>query len=116
MSNFYSHTDVNAESKSAVFVAARPFAVGKGPAPKGIRSTLVDGTLVPNTFIKEVESQLIGARMKCSEAISVSDLFASSFLETLGPNESRVLGDVVFFLIDNGYVTIFLADKLKEAA
>jgi len=116
MSNPYSYTDANSESQTAVFVAARPFAIGKGAAPQKKGFTRVDGTLVPNTFIKEVESQLIGARMTCGECTPVSDYFKPHFLETLNAKEFRVLGDIVFFLVDKGCVKISLDDMSKEAA
>lgn len=116
MSNFYSYTDVNADSVTAVIEVARPFAGDNDTAPKGLGFFLVNGTLVPKTFVEEVESQLSGARLNCFDVTRVSDLFEPYFLETLSAKELRVLGDVVLVLIDKGCVAISLTVNVKEAA
>ncbi len=116
MSNFYWYADVNAESQVAVFEAAGSFAGDRYTAPQGLGFFLINGTLVPKTFVENVESQLSGSRLNCFDVTRVSDLFEPYFLETLSTKELRVLGDVVLVLIDKGCVAISLVDNSKEAA
>jgi hypothetical protein len=116
MSNSYSYADVNAESIAAVMEVAQPFAGGHIAAPQGLGFFLVNGTLVPKSFLEDVESQLQSVRLNCFDVTQVADLFEPEFLDTLSANELRVLGDVVLVLIDRGCVPISLIANAKEAA
>lgn len=116
MSNFYSYADVNADSLAAVIEVTRPFAGDYEAAPTGLGFFLINGNLVPNTFLEEVEARLHRVRLRCFDVTPVSDLFEPEFLDTLSSKGLSVLGDVVLVLIDKGFVVLDLTVNAKEAA
>lgn len=116
MSNFYSYADVSAESIAAVINVTRPFSGDYATAPKGLGFFLINGTLVPNTFIEQVESQLHSVRLNCFDVITVTELFKPEFLDTLSANELSVLGDAVLVLIEKGVIALDLTVNVKGAA
>ncbi len=114
MSNLFPYADVSADSIAAVFNVASEFTNTEEP-PIGLGFTLIDDTLVPNTFLDDVDAALSPIRLNCFEVTRVADLFDEAFLASLTVLEREVLGGCVMLLLEKGLVPISLIDRRKTA-
>ena len=63
---------------------------------------LINGHLVPYSFISRLEDELGGAFYEYNEVYSLEDIFGTKFLESLTSNELKVLGGCMLILIEKG--------------
>ncbi|MBK9440753.1 MAG: hypothetical protein IPN53_05300 [Comamonadaceae bacterium] len=92
-----------------------PSLAGSSPPTQRLGFHLIDGILVPYSFVRKVEHELSNDRLNCFKVTNVLDLFSHTFLESLTPLEMKVLGGCVLLLIEKGFVPFSLVDE-KEAA
>ena len=113
MANCFPYADVHEASVEAVACSMHQYADSTTP-PKGLGFTLIKGILVSNSFLGEVERQLVD-RLNCFEVHRVTDLFTDSFVRSLTASQLAVLGECVLVLIEMGHVQITLIDKTLAA-
>lgn len=114
MSNLFPSADCNAESITSLVEFVPQFA-GAG-APLGpVGFFFVKDTLVPYSFLGDLEYQLTYKRLNCFEVTKISDLFEEAYLASLSASERDVLGECVLLLIEQGMVA-FSLNHSKEAA
>jgi hypothetical protein len=114
MSKLFFSADCNAETLAFLAESVPSFA-GKG-VPKGpVGFHLVKNTLVPYSFLQDLECELMNTRLNCFAVTKISELFEEAFLASLTASEMDVLGECVLLLIEKGYVPFSLINT-KEAA
>ena len=114
MSKLFPAAGVDAASIAALISLAPQFA-GTTTPPKGLGFSLINGALVPNSFLDEVQGEITYARLNCYEVTKVADLFEQTYLDSLIASEMDVLGECVLLLIEQGMVPLSLIIT-KEAA
>lgn len=63
---------------------------------------LIDGQLVPETFIKRVKKELEDSQFEYGYILGVDDVFSEEFLESLDDDERGLLMHVVLLLVSRG--------------
>jgi len=114
MSKLFPSANCNAESIAFVTKCVPSFAGTSAPTgPVGFH--LVKDTLVPYSFLQDVEYELTEKRLNCFEVTKMSELFDEAYLTSLSGSELDVLGECVLLLIEQGTVPFSLINT-KEAA
>lgn len=116
MTTLFPSADCNVDS--IAYVASCPsMRTGKYVSPGRVGFHLIDSSLVPYSFVDEVEHQIqmTGDRLNCFKVSSVTDLFSDTYLTSLTLLEMKVLGGCVLLLIEEGAVPFSLIDERKAA-
>lgn len=77
---------------------------------------LINGTLVPFSFLDKVQHALRNTMLTYCEVVKVTDLFPSSFLTSLDTTEKAVLGACALLLIERGDMAMNFPPCDQEAA
>lgn len=77
---------------------------------------LINGTLVPRSFLDRVEDALKNTLLTYGAVVKVESLFPTSFLTALDRTEQTVLGPLALMLIENGGLDIHFPTPVKRAA
>ena len=114
MTKLYPSTLCNAHALTFVKEAVPSFAGSNAPL-EHIGFHLIKETLVPYSFILDLEAEIMHARLNCFTVTSVTDLISTKFLESLSPLQRSVLGECVMVMIEEGNIPFSLTLP-KEAA